>query len=204
MAFIPVPDTAKATLQWSIAAQVVEITLGFLKTGGWNATTLGILAIDLLAWFTAELKPLLWTSSILQNINATDQSSVSGPSVDFPITSGGVGANGSTPTALNGTAAIKFNTLLRGRSYRGRNFIPTLPNNGLVSPVELSAAQTLAIVSAWANLNTYLGVSAADHVVISRYNAGAPRVTGVATPVISYGMDSSVDSQRRRLQGRGI
>lgn len=204
MAFIPVPDTAKATLQWSIAAQVVEITLHFYKTGGWDAASLTALCADLLAWFALELKPILWTSSVLTNINATDQTTISAPSIDAPVVSGGTGANGSTPAALNATAAVKFNTALRGRSYRGRNYVPTLPNNQLTSPVELQAALALAWASAYAALPTYLGGSSSDHVVASRYNAGAARVTGVHTPVTSYACDQSVDSQRRRLQGRGI
>jgi hypothetical protein len=44
----------------------------------------------------------------------------------------------------------------------------------------------------------------AVHVVVSRYHLGAPRVTGIATPVITYlATDNNVDSQRRRLTGRG-
>jgi len=43
-----------------------------------------------------------------------------------------------------------------------------------------------------------------EHCVISRFNAGAPRTTGVATKVTScVVVDPYVDSQRRRLTGRG-
>jgi hypothetical protein len=42
------------------------------------------------------------------------------------------------------------------------------------------------------------------HAVISLRNAGAARVTGVATEVTAYGGDTALDSQRRRLAGRGM
>jgi len=41
-------------------------------------------------------------------------------------------------------------------------------------------------------------------VVVSYYNSGAWRTTAVATPIINFGFaDLAIDSQRRRLVGRG-
>jgi hypothetical protein len=49
-----------------------------------------------------------------------------------------------------------------------------------------------------------------DHVVVSRFSGvdedgrPIPRVAGVSTVVLSYGVtDNNLDSQRRRLAGRG-
>jgi hypothetical protein len=44
----------------------------------------------------------------------------------------------------------------------------------------------------------------AVHVVVSRYHLSAPRVTGIATPIITYLVTNrDLDSMRRRLTGRG-
>jgi len=43
----------------------------------------------------------------------------------------------------------------------------------------------------------------AQSVVVSHFANGNPRVAGVATPINAYQVNSALDSQRRRLLGRG-
>jgi len=204
MAFIPVPNTAKVTLQWILSGQTIEITLSFTRGSGWDTPGLALLAQDVKDWFTGAIRSLLTSNIVLVNVNATDQSSASGPSYDLPVSSGGSGTAGGSPQSNNVTAAVKFITALRGRSFRGRNYWPSLSNSQVGSSIDVTSGFQAAVVAAYATLSSYLTISGGEHVVVSRFHNGAARGVGVTTPVTAYAMDSSIDSQRRRLSGRGI
>jgi hypothetical protein len=103
----------------------------------------------------------------------------------------------------NVTWAIKFNTANRGRSGRGRNYIigltkPKVAAN-LLNPI--TAGQ---FVDGYLDLLTDLAASDWEWVVYSRFEDKVERTTGLAQPVVSVSFaDLILDSQRRRLPGRG-
>lgn len=204
MAFIPVPNVAKVTLQWVLAGQTVEITISLLRSAGWTTPTLAQAAVDVRDWYIAQVRPNQASTMTLVNVNATDQSSASSPSYDLPVVASNVGTNASTPLPNSVAAVTKFLTASRGRSFRGRAYNVGLVQNMQATSTLLTTASAAALTAMWAALSGFLTLSASSHVVASRFAGGVPRGSGIATPITGYATDQSFDSQRRRLAGRGI
>lgn len=204
MAFIPTPNTVRVSFQFTWASQIVEITIAVTKAAPWDAADITTTLGDLKDWFDAELRPYLSNQIALVNLTGTSQESSSAPSIDLPITPPMSGGAGDPSTANNVTLVTSFLTALRGRSYRGRVYTPGLPQSDLGTSTTFLTAAATAMTAAYAAINAALTVAGAAHTVISTRTAGAPRVTGVATPVTSYRTETFADSQRRRLAGRGM
>lgn len=99
------------------------------------------------------------------------------------------------------TLSLKFSTGLAGRSYRGRVFLPGIPNSNpsIWLGNNVTVAAGAAWVGAWESfLNDCEGIDA-THVVVSYVTAGVPRATGVTTAVVGIGFaDLMIDTQRKR------
>jgi hypothetical protein len=105
----------------------------------------------------------------------------------------------------NNTAyVLSLKTAARGRSSRGRNFIAAIPQSSLLTANTVTSGLRTGLVTAYENL---IGVGAdlgATWVIVSKISGGAPRTTGVTTPVTTVDtFDDVLDSQRRRQLGRG-
>lgn len=203
MAFVPVPNTALAEIRMTDDFQKVENTLYFDFGAPPTVTDLQNLGADLLAWYIALMGPLQSSGVALREIYITDLTSATGPThTETPATLITGGASGEQ-LPNNVSVAVSFRTALRGRSFRGRNYFVGLVDSQ-VAHNTLTGAMIAALTNAYNQLPASLGTSGAIWVVVSRFTAGAPRVTGVATPVSAVVIvDDTVDSQRRRLPGRG-
>lgn len=205
MAFIPVADTVLVEMRMELFAQRVENTLYFRKVGGFSIPQMTGLANDLIIWWATQFNIPVSTDLTLREVVVTDLSTATGPSVTVnaptPL------PHGVSPVAgLPGNVAlcVSLRTVNRGRSFRGRNFVPGLPESAVVGntvdPTVVSAVQ-----AAYNGIPAAIVTSPWDWVVVSRFTAGAPRAAGVATPVLTaIVVDPFVDSQRRRLTGRGM
>jgi hypothetical protein len=113
----------------------------------------------------------------------------------------GVGAQNTPPLPANVSLAVKRLSNLTGRSARGRVYVPFIPVNAQTSNENVLDTAT---VNAWvADLNELVGLAVGigwQHVIISRFNNGAPRDDGVVFPVVTYAVtDYRLDSRRDRL-----
>ena len=203
MAFIPTPNVARCALEFSYANQNMAMTLWFEAEVAFDTAALVALAERLIEWATDELMPNLSTNLVLQAVRATAQDSESAPSVfvvaDPPVAGGGTGASQSPQTAV----VVSFRTELRGRSFRGRNYLPGIPDSALSSIGVLGsgAAGTYAVAyAALAGVELDLDVT---HVVVSHFTNGVARAAGLTTEVSDYFVDQPLDTQRRRSVGRG-
>lgn len=203
MPFIPVPNCLMAEIRYLWDNQQVENTLYGV---GSPSVTLGMaqgLADSLFAWWDTNMKPLQGTTVNLREIHVTDLTSVDSfthTRVSSPIVPGTrVG-----PVMPNSVAlAIKFNTAKRGRSFRGRNYVLGMVE-GDVTNNNFEAAYVTAVQAAYVLLDGVFDDNGLTWSVVSRFSGGDPRVTGITTPVTTVGVtDGVVDSQRRRLPGRG-
>lgn len=204
MAFIPVSDTVLVELRQALFGQRIENTLYFRMEGGFGTTEMTSLSNDLLLWWTTSLSTFLSTDISLREIVVTDLSTATGASLTFPAPTpnpaGEVGFG-----ALPGSCAlcVSLRTIFRGRSFRGRNFVAGLPETSVVG----NTIDTSLVNSIQGSYNTIPSAVASfpwEWVVVSRFTNNAPRVAGVATPVqTAVVVDPFIDSQRRRLTGRG-
>lgn len=203
MPFIPVLNGATMEMRYTWQGEQVESVVGLAIPTNYNVNQFDTFALNVVTDWNAIVKPVTHTSCALRELYFTDQQSASGStftySTDLP--SAGTATGDSMPN--NCSCAISFRTAFRGRSYRGRNYPPGLPeeyaNNNRVTVTWQNAwLQFYAALFGRANdNNTPLGV-------ISRYANNAPRTTGQITPITAIlFVDNVIDSQRRRLPGRG-
>lgn len=206
MAFIPIPSAIEVAVHFTIAGQDVVITLGIKVPGAITPTTVSVAAIQAEQWAYEQIRPLVAPAMVMDKVQAYDQSSSSGPVGTSTLHSGAAGTTTATGSILPNNVALvcTFYTANRGRSYRGRCFLPGLSTGNQIAGTQVSSTTAANVAIAFAAFNGYLGTISGIHSVLSRFTGGLPRVTGVATPVTAYAANQAFDSQRRRLLGRGV
>lgn len=204
MAFVPAINTAEVVIQQSLAGQVVDNVLGFLFTGAITIPDLNILATEVINAWIAELAPLYSTALELVAVKATDLTTVTAPSVTVAA---GAATNGDVvepPTSNNVALCISYGTDNRGRSFRGRSYSAGLPSEQRTDAATMSATYQANFVDGWTAFFTAVENDAGfTHVIISRFTGGNIRGSAVMTEVTQYSANRELDSQRRRLSGRG-
>lgn len=203
MAFIPVPATAEVNINQRLDGEQVQNNLYFYNPSLWSSEALQNLANAIGGWVENFLYPPLSQDLSLVEVVATAQGSAIAPQESYApveLVRGGVGQE-ALPNSV--ALCISFRTGLRGRSARGRNYVAGLPEGSVVQNT-VSQALAGALVSAYNQLPALAASLGCDWVVVSRYANGAPRAEGV-TYIITNAIatDLTVDSQRRRLPGRG-
>lgn len=209
MAFIPVPNVAQLMCEGSVDRQMTINDLYFeVSGGGITVVNLSTIVSAVHFWFTTLVAPLLsrdWTTIRTRARDLTTQNS-------FVAEAAGAVVGGVDEEAApnNVAACIKLGTAVSGRSFRGRNYIPALPNS-LVNLNTLDATFAANLIGVYAGL---VGPGTFEPgwqlVVVSRFTGGgpgvpsAPRVTGIATPVQQVSFPTPfVKSMRSREVGHG-
>jgi hypothetical protein len=210
MPFVPVPDTVLVEVRMELDSQKVENTLYF-EGGSIDATAAAGIATGIIAWWVDNYSPITTTALALREVVVTDLSSDTGFQVsEVPdgLVTGTISTSPAFPNSVS--LAVSFRTANRGRSFRGRNYVVGITD----SQVTLNTMDPTT-VSAWHDAYTALLATAAslsvEWVVVSRFSGvdpttrkPIPRATGITTPVTTVVVtDPTVDSQRRRLPGRG-
>jgi len=154
-------------------------------------------------WFNTSGKLSMSSSIKLVKIVLKDMESRTGPAIEYVV---GLPIEGGLQTGvelpLNVTAAVSWGTPLRGRSFRGRTYVVGL-RAGQVSGNQLTSQARLDLIDQYADLVSAIGTAGFTLVVVSKYSNKAPRTTGIATAITSVNVNIDLDSQRRRLAGRG-
>lgn len=211
MAFIPAENTARVTVVMTLHNSIVENVYHVNRGDAWDVGDLTDLANVFITWYNDEWAPISSADLQFQRVQVRDMTTEEAPGVEvaFPPLSGGdVTLSGALPG--NVTVAVKHVTGLTGRSRRGRTFITGMPNSSLVGNAINSGYQD-AIQAAFTTLLASIATAGFGWVVASFYHGveplsgrPIPRLTALLTPIIGVTVDPNVDSQRRRLTGRGI
>jgi hypothetical protein len=203
MAYQPVPNVAQCQIFGVVDGQVTINDLYFeISGGGITPINLSSIATALSVWGVGSLAPLLSDDWTMERVIATDLTTATGPRVDI----GGTAPGGVSGEALpnNVAACVSLRTALRGRSARGRNYVPGIPSS-LCTLNTLDPTFVSDLVTAYNGLvgaGTFL--AGWELVVVSRQTAGALRPTGLAIPVVSALMTTDrVRSMRSREVGHG-
>jgi hypothetical protein len=120
----------------------------------------------------------------------------------------GIGVNGELSSddivPLTSAPIISWRTGLAGRSFRGRTYLPPVPEGNQDAGNLDSAYSDLMDAFAAANRLLINGVTEEFQLVVfSTVEDGSPRVPPIATPVTSWVVRDNMGSQRRRRQGVG-
>jgi hypothetical protein len=139
----------------------------------------------------------------LNEVYTTDLTTQTGPTDTLAYVTPIPGERAHESLPNNVALTVSFRTAARGRSARGRNYIAGLSDDQVLhNTVDASVASGLA--AAYNDIPARLEGLGYGWVVVSKKSGGVPRVAGLARPVTTaIVVDRTVDSQRRRLPGRG-
>lgn len=205
MATIPVENVAEVEIRQMIFGQLIENTLYFLLNDGWSPELLSDLATSVGVWFIEEVLPSLSAEISVREVLARDLSTgASAQGIYSPPAN--AGASGANAAPSNVAIAISLRTALAGRSFRGRNFIAGISNANTIENQVDTATADIIVAAYNLMMGTYVSaaVPGVSWGVVSRFADGAARVAGVFTPIVLASLtDYFIDSQRKRLTGRG-
>lgn len=204
MPFVPVPLAARVELRFTAQSQQCMNTLWFEhETTAPNAMDLSELADMVYGWWVTNLAPITSESVELREVYVLAQD---GGNVEWTLPgdpTDNQGAAVGSPLPNNVTLCVSFRTGLAGRSYRGRNYpvgILTSNQNGNFATNDY----VVALQAAYGNLIDAMTGTAWTWGVATRYSNNLPRPEGAMTPITAVVVtDNALDSQRRRLVGRG-
>jgi len=174
MAFIEIPETAMAQLIFQQEGQFIENTLYFHKDGGWTEgglSTLGSLIVD---WWKDNLQPHLTDRMHFLQVIINNLASESAPGIVYTTGLPDTGSVSGHDLPLNVTMAVSFHTGLRGRSFRGRNYLCGMLDTGQAHST-IDATYLGQIKAAYTALIAEVSAEDITWVVASRFHNKAPR-----------------------------
>jgi len=160
-----------------------------------SITQLGTLNAELIANLLPKLVPISCNDLVWESVTSRDMATPTGAEQSTPITSGGQGTAAGFSNPGNVAYAVSWRTGRPGRRFRGRTYLTNMSEgettgdtitSGLLSTIATFAAEFL--------LSRLAG---------SFKSAVGSRVGGFSTPLTGYVLEPTLDSQRRRLAGRG-
>ncbi len=201
----PVASTSRVVLEWTWAGQLCANVLHYLNTTGSGGPQAADIGAKIVGNFNTATRAVITTGCALTRIGVTPLDPSPPPSQDYATGLPLAGTSGSPSMPNNVTAAASFRTAFRGRSFRGRAFVVGLTEAGITAN-----AIEPTVITAWLNfweamrvLEPTGGEATYQLAVVSYMSGGVLRPVPIATPVTSITMDGIVDTQRRRLPGRG-
>jgi hypothetical protein len=206
MAFVAIANACQVTIKLLWGGSYCYSCLGFYRSDGWDVTKLQTIA-DLVAdWWYTGLRTASTNVLSLVEVYARDLTSESAPTYTSLYHAGAAGTGGTNVKVPQNVAfCVSFRTALRGRANRGRNYVPVTSYNYFDSPGKVSSATAAGWVGHYQKLlagGSY-DPTPAVWCVLSRQLNGV--IQGRAVPIQAVvAADLNLDSQRRRLPGRGL
>ncbi len=203
MAFIPVPLGVRSSIVYLAEGQICVNTLHFRFATVPTVTNMANLNTALHTWYTGTLKATVPSNFGLSQINTVSLENQSAPSSVLSISPLEFGTSGTNSMPMNVAWCASLRTVNRGRNFRGRYYSPGVPTSFVSGTNSMNPTSAGQIQTALAALLTPANVANFIWVIASRYFARVPRVSGIMTDVNAVVGDLTMDSQRRRLPGRG-
>lgn len=204
MAGIITPNGVRSEFLMTLSGQQIENVIHTDWTGAGpidgHLVSLNTALID---WWTTNMAPLLSNNLTLRAVRSTNIASLTGSVVETAPTTAVTGTVVEQSLPNNVAIVITEHTANRGRSYRGRKYIPGIPSNDENSPTEITGSDLAGLVAGWTTLIATAVANGIVLAVLSQFTGGVQRATGVLTPITSMSADTAFDSQRRRLEKRG-
>lgn len=211
MAFQPCPETAEVRLQGIMYSQQVENVFHVRVSTTPTLADLTTIANTVNDWATGTYATHQSNSVQWTQIVVTDLNTAGGIQHIKDMSGEGGGIITDAVKTNQDTFAVSFKTGHSGRSFAGRVYVLAVPLGYYNTPNTLNPLNAAAYVTVFDTLRIDLNTAGFPLGVLSRYNKDAvptpphKRATGLLSDVVSVTTkDNIVDSQRRRLPGRGV
>lgn len=179
-------------------------TLYFRNPLGWSVGALNDLCGEMYLVWDAHWKPQQASTVILREIVATQLEGEIDNQYTLSLPGTAFGSAGTPSLPNNVSFCVSFRTGLTGRSARGRNYFIGLVEGAVVDST-VNAASIDAIVDGYEAVLALNSTLSHEWVVVQRYSQGVLLPSGITRPINSVlAVNAIVDSQRRRLPGRGL
>jgi hypothetical protein len=198
----PVVGTVQCQLFGRVDGQITINDLYFQAAGAVTPAGVDTLVTDIASWFGGNLATILSDDWATERVVGTDLTTATGYRKELAaVTIGGVTGE-ANPN--NVAAVVSLRTNQRGRSARGRNFVPAIPG----AAVTLNTLDPAFISDLITQYSFLIGPGTFsvgwELVVVSRVTGGVSRAAGLAIPVTGVIMvTNTVRSMRSREVGHG-
>lgn len=151
------------------------------------------------AWINGSFKPFVRSVDNILEVIATSRAEINGPQSTLSVGLTGGRSPGGTPLPSGTTFAVKKSGVRAGRSYRGRFYMWPMWS------IDLEPLDGNRVTSTYLTLAVTTFEALRSQLVTNSFTLGvASNVLATISPVASIdAVDYRVDSQRRRLSGRG-
>jgi hypothetical protein len=205
MPFQPAPGTIGVVVHGLLNGQTTNNTLAFFQNAA--DPTVGdcsTIATLVNGWWAASVAPKLPDTWVGVKVTAKNLFVNGGAKAVISMV-GVEGGSAGESMPNNVAPVVTFDTGQSGKSSHGRNYIPGIVNAD-VTINTISSTWAADIIAAYQALLPGGAFDPSPYFwsVLSRKSAGVTLLQAVAVPVLNvYFTDTTVDSQRRRLPGRG-
>lgn len=192
-------------MRFILDGQHVENVLAFLHANPTPPTAgdLANLGAALLSWWEDTVAPIMPSALSFNEIHIRGLSVINDIEYTVATSTQGQGVLSGAALPNNATFCISFRSAFTGRSARGRAYVPAVVRNA-VTQNELDSGSVESYRSMYEALFDLAHGADFRHVILSRVASGVKRDEAVPFTVINYlAVDNIIDSQRRRLPGRG-
>lgn len=203
MPFQPAVDVAQVQLEGKVDGCMTLNNLYFqISGGGITPVNLASLVANVQSWWLSTLVGQLSDDWAAVRVIGVDLTTQTGARAELATV--GTGGEVGEANPNNVAACVSFRTAQRGRSARGRNYVPGVPGS-MVTLNTMDPDWMANVLNAYDQLvgpGTFL--AGWEFVVLSRFTAGAPRTSALAIPVTSVTFTTNtVRSMRSREVGHG-
>lgn len=197
------PSVVKISLIFAHDTRQYVNTLHVSKAPAWSLADLSELGVAVLAWYNTFYKLALTAGVALTTIQMRVLDPALPLALDMPVSPPSAGTRIGTMEAGNVTSTMSWRSGLAGRAFRGRSYIPGMPEPDVTADDRIASV----LVSILANA-AQQWVFGALPILVSSGIFHRPGVVphpldNVFTPLVTYVIENILDSQRRRLPGRG-